>query len=285
MLNEKLAESNSNNNNNILLQKKRELKNEINHKSSNPHKSSNLSYVLPLSKYNFKTLKREYINKKIIRLFKKFLKNNNLIKKEYIQKQTFWHDFIYINLLPPMNYTEKNHVNIEFKSFSKDFMIWLFSQTNADLLYDKFYESEGENIFSSKEIENVSITEKKMLREYIENLVVIYSNCQNSEKIKLEEIKERSFKKESKKSGFTKSSMNNSNCDSFDVEPNLIINKATDKELTEDSIILKSKEVVELKRTVPLSNIIDKQGLYLDYDEEKLKYIYEFGFESQHDIM
>jgi len=135
-----------------------------------------------LKKFNPKSIKREEIDKKIIRKFKKYLKEKLKTKNSFENNNinlNFWKDFTTKNLLPPMAY-KINEETFEFKSFNSNYIVWLFSQSEAVALYNKFLEENKEDLYESiKQMIKVTITEDIIIEltniyEYIQNYSQIF---------------------------------------------------------------------------------------------------------------
>ena len=122
-------------------------------------------------KKNINKFRRVNLCKKIVRKFKKFLKN----KKDIISP--FWSKFAKENLLPPFK-----HEEIEFKSFSHTFLHWLFSHQGGVDLYNEFINFKGEeeldNIYSCYCIRNLE--EKKNTEKFFKNFAVYFSAIKNN---------------------------------------------------------------------------------------------------------
>jgi len=140
-----------------------------------------------LKEFTQKFIKRETIDKKILRGFRKYLKKESSKVLKNLEHKKFWIIFIKDNILPPMKLVNSElKINIEFKSFSIRYMIWLFGQPEAKNLYKEFISKNGENIFKNllESINTNSKTEKdfnkftKNLHHYIFNLTKIYGNIE-----------------------------------------------------------------------------------------------------------
>jgi hypothetical protein len=97
-----------------------------------------------LKEFNPKFLKKENIDKKILRKFRNYVKyvckhNPSQISNYDI---VFWNKFSHLNLLPPMKYVDKN-TEVDFKSFNIKYMMWLFSRNGTIELYREFAREEG----------------------------------------------------------------------------------------------------------------------------------------------
>jgi len=145
-----------------------------------------------LKDFNAKFTKRENIDKKILRKFRKFIKEKN--KKNLLDwigiglNQTqidFWLNFIGDNMLPPMKYKENNE-EFQFRSFNTKYLLWLLSHKGFINLY-KIYLDEKYDELISMFIIKYSLKHNDELNQlifYIKNLSDIF--CKNYD----EEIKE-----------------------------------------------------------------------------------------------
>jgi hypothetical protein len=129
--------------------------------------------------FTVKFTKRENIDKKILRRFRKFLKDNH--KKSILYEvmnlnKIFWNKFIQDNLLPPMKFQPEN---VEYKSFNTNYMVWLMSHKGAIELYEKFINEHFEeilNMFVTK-FNLMEGEELQQLRMYIKNLAAIFNSA------------------------------------------------------------------------------------------------------------
>ena len=149
-----------------------------------------------LKTFNPKFLKKENIDKKIFRRFRKFVK---LLYKEnknlpiFSKNELFWKKFYIKNLLPPVKIVLNNDELIEHKSFNTQYLLWLFNQEGTTELFQLFTKSELENVvnefiidYNLNKIEEPDIIEK--LREYINFIPEIYDS--KNKKVIYEENKE-----------------------------------------------------------------------------------------------
>ena len=151
-----------------------------------------------LKTFNPKFLKKENIDKKIFRRFRKFVrilykKNKNF--SIFIKNPVFWKKFYMKNLLPPVKIIlNQNGQIIEHKSFNTQYLIWLFKQEGTAELFQMFTKNESENVINNfveeydlNKSEETNIIEK--LKEYMKYIPKIYTSKDNN-KIVLEENKE-----------------------------------------------------------------------------------------------
>ena len=151
-----------------------------------------------LKDFNPKFLKKENIDKKIFRKFRKFFKSyykDNKNSPIFSKNVFFWKKFYTQNLLPPVK-IENNGEIIEHKSFNTQYLIWLFNQEGITELFKLFLKKESENVV------NNFITEYNLnnsnepniigkLKQYMDYIPEIYGAANNEDKnIELEENKE-----------------------------------------------------------------------------------------------
>jgi len=152
-----------------------------------------------LKTFNPKFLKKENIDKKIFRRFRKFVrllykKNRNF--PIFIRNPVFWKKFYVKNLLPPVKIIlNQNGQIIEHKSFNTQYLIWLFKQEGTTELFEMFIKNESENVINNfveeydlSKSEEPNIIEK--LKEYMKYIPEIYTSKDDNNKIVLEENKE-----------------------------------------------------------------------------------------------
>lgn len=120
-------------------------------------------------------IRRVNLCKKIVRKFKKFLKLN--IKDI---NYPFWNSFCRENYLPPFKLED-----IEFKSYSRIFLNWLFSHEGSIELYNEFIRNKGEEEINKIYI-NYGINDiegKKELKNFFINFAMIFSEFKNENEI------------------------------------------------------------------------------------------------------
>jgi hypothetical protein len=123
----------------------------------------------------FKFTKRENIDKKVLRKFRKFLK---IVKKQnqLIEINKFWFSFINDNILPPMTYTNNAYNdNVAFKSFNTTYMLWLFSHPGGIELYEMFLIDNKNSIISAFNDSFISEEDRIALDSYLTHFAYIYS--------------------------------------------------------------------------------------------------------------
>ena len=125
-------------------------------------------------KCNFSNkIRRVNLCKKIVRKFKKYLKLNN---KEI--NYPFWNSFCRENYMPPFKLED-----IEFKSFSRLYLNWLFSHEGGVELYNEFVRDKGDeeinNMYNSYGI--IDLEEKKDLKNFFKKFAIFFSNIKKNE--------------------------------------------------------------------------------------------------------
>lgn len=99
--------------------------------------------------------------------------------------KSFWTMFVQDNFLPPMKYN--NPVTgeyVEFKSFSNNYIFWLFSRKGCFILYRKFITINLNYLFnsflsSSKKLQNDE-QDQAVLKNYLNNFHYIYTGDNNN---------------------------------------------------------------------------------------------------------
>jgi len=185
-------EKNNKNNNN-----KKNKNNELTSISSNNTKKNSTKQIVinfpkyksyktdhrkkKIKEYKFKKIKRENVDKKILRKFKKFLKNRLKEKtenevKNYIKNNGFWPDYISMNLMPPFSYEKEN---ISFKSFNTQYLCWFFEHKFSLELFNIFIKIKYYDLLN-KIKEDCKLKENSddynLLKVYMNSMPMIYGN-------------------------------------------------------------------------------------------------------------
>lgn len=123
-----------------------------------------------LKLFNFKTIKRENIDKKVVRKFRKYLKQKIKGCKENFSK--FVKDFCKESLFPPFIFE-----GVSFKSFNASYMIWIFSNTDVNDYYEEYIQIniEALNLFLINTLKITDFNDKCLMLNYIKNIARIYS--------------------------------------------------------------------------------------------------------------
>ena len=154
-----------------------------NYENRTPKKRLRESYPF-IKVSNSKYLKKENIDKKIFRKFRKFAKayyNDNKNSSIFKKNGIFWKKFNSNNILPPMKISNNGN-EIEFKSFSSQYFIWLFDQEGITELFKIFVEKEKvpiiNNFISEYKLDNSNdsnIIEK--IKQYLNYIPKVYSQA------------------------------------------------------------------------------------------------------------
>ena len=187
---------NNKNNNNIIINNNSEsisnnfnsIGNKRNSKISINSKGSSKSYKSDLRKkkikeFKFKQLKRENVDKKILRKFKKFLKHKLKNKngkeddnevKNYINNNKFWFDYIKMNLMPPFLYDKEK---ISFKSFNTQYLCWFFEHKFSLELFNIFIKNNYDDLLELI-VNAYNLNEQSddfvLLKTYLNTMPLIY---------------------------------------------------------------------------------------------------------------
>ena len=151
-------------------------------KNNKTKKEETIFSQLPyLNSFKPKYIKRETIDKKIIRLFK------NYIIKEYkggrfkidkkIVDQHFFINLVNGNVLPPFEFHEVGTEEyIKFNSFNCGYLLWFFSKKGVKDLYNNFISEKGKEFINdmSQYYELGTEEEKYQLENYIMNMPNIF---------------------------------------------------------------------------------------------------------------
>ena len=175
-------------NNREISTKTKSSKSKINKKSQ---KSSNkkvknkneeiIFNQLPfLNSFKPKYIKRETIDKKIIRTFKNYVvkeyKEHRLELNNVTMDQDFFINFVNGNLLPPIDfYDATTGEYIKFNSFNCSYLLWFFSKKGVKEIYGNFINEKGKDFINSlSDYYEISPEEKSQLNNYIFNFPFIF---------------------------------------------------------------------------------------------------------------
>ena len=175
-----------NNNSDSISLNTNPVGNKRNSKVSINSRGSTKSYKSDIRKkkikeYKFKQLKRENIDKKILRKFKKYLKAKSKDKKDneiknYIKNNDFWSEYIKQNLMPPFKY-EKEKEKVSFKSFNTQYLCWFFEHKYSLELFNFFIKENYDNLIHEiKEANNLkeNCDDFSLIKNYINTMPLIY---------------------------------------------------------------------------------------------------------------
>lgn len=125
--------------------------------------------ISELKLFNFKTVKRENLDKKLVRKFRKYLKTK---LKNDTSVSKFIRNFISKSLFPPFSFEG----NI-FKSFNASYMIWIFC--NKDILdyYEEYINTNLTSLtqFLIETLRIIDFNDKYLVFNYAKNAGKIYS--------------------------------------------------------------------------------------------------------------
>jgi hypothetical protein len=214
----------------------------------------NLKEKIPLLKnFNPTYTKKNNIDKKILRKFKQFIKDNsgNL---DLGSENSFIRKFIKENLFPPMRFKDEMEQEIEFKSFNTKYLIWVFNKEGILELYENFLLIEGKNVIEQiiKDYNLTSDNYRKEVEElqiYLFHLGKVFSNynynnknCNNSnqplvKQMPLENINCKNYKEEEQIEILTTQTRNMQNIQNIQQIQNIIspINNFLDAALNPES--------------------------------------------------
>ena len=160
------------------------------HQDINMHKQK-----LPYSRrFNPKFTKRENLDKKIVRKFRKFLKEyywKNPQIFDICTNKEFWLKFVNEDVFPPSSFTYLGQ-SYHFKSFNTSYICWVFSQKNSEYYFSIFVKEKGKTVYKSiyekywRKINELSDNDKievsKHLEFYIYSFAYIFNpnNFENS---------------------------------------------------------------------------------------------------------
>jgi hypothetical protein len=133
-------------------------------------------------KYLFDGVKTEILDKAFLREFKSYLKKSKQILKSIYddlktEEKIFWNEFMQNNN-PPFLFTQ-NKQKVEYKSFSKNLLKFVFSHQSVRNLYSYFVKDQEKEIIYSIINKRVKKIDRKMLLFYTfygKNLHKLYSS-------------------------------------------------------------------------------------------------------------
>lgn len=130
------------------------------------NKNSKLSAI---KNFNFRLLKRENVDKKVIRKFRKYLLLRNIPNE---QMTSFLKSFVNNLIFPPFCNEE-----VSFKSFNTAYLIWVFSHEEIIHLFDEYIDLNLEKLVQylmwAYKIDDEE--ERELLGKYLKNMSQIFS--------------------------------------------------------------------------------------------------------------
>ena len=170
-------------NTNIIKPQIQNNKNE-NKKNNKKKKNKNEETIynqLPfLKSFRPTYVKRETIDKKIIRSFKNYItkgyKEKRFIINEKTMDQNFFINLIFGNLLPPLDFHDLNtNEYIKFNSFNCSYLLWFFSKKGVKEIYYQFYDEKGKDFINDMSAYyEITPEDKSQLNNYIMNFPNIF---------------------------------------------------------------------------------------------------------------
>ena len=170
-------------NTNINVPKKQIEKKETKkyNKKKKSNKEETIFNQLPyLNSFKPKYIKRETIDKKIIRSFKNYTikeyKANRLVIDEKIMDQNFFINFVNGNMIPPLDFHDVNTDEyVKFNSFNCSYLLWFFSKKGVKEVYNQFINEKGKEFIDDlSQYYEISNEEKNQLNSYIMNFPNIF---------------------------------------------------------------------------------------------------------------
>jgi hypothetical protein len=200
--------NNNNNNNNIISNNSNKLIGSNNASSNNNNKlnlsCNNISLNSSFSKRRgrkkvlFDGFKTEIIDKAFLREFRVYLKKSKCLRILFdelkSEEKLFWNEFMQ-NCNPPFIFNV-NHQKIEFKSFNRNYLKFIFSFNSSRNLYSAFIKEKGKDIMQSIMNKKTKEIDKKMAllyNVYGKNLHKLYSDDYNINDLLFEEIENNSY--------------------------------------------------------------------------------------------
>ena len=181
---DKKNETNTTISNKIFKKKKNDEK-IIDDKKLKSYKYDGRKKKIKEYKFDNNIVKRENVDKKILRKFKKFMKNKLREKtpnevKNYINNDGFWPDYISMNLMPPFSYEKEN---VSFKSFNTEYICWVFEHKYSLELYNIFinlkYNDLLEEITTDRKLKENS-KQYNLIKIYLSNMPMIYRKTEST---------------------------------------------------------------------------------------------------------
>ena len=171
-----------NTNINIIQNENKKKEKKKYNKKPKAKKEETIFNQLPyLNSFKPKYIKRETIDKKIIRLFKNYVvkeyKERRFEINEKIVDQNFFINLINGNMLPPFEFHEiDSDEYIKFNSFNCSYLLWFFSKKGVKEIYNQFINEKGKEFINdmSQYYEIGTEEEKNQLDTYIMNMPNIF---------------------------------------------------------------------------------------------------------------
>ncbi len=133
-----------------------------------------------LNSFKPRYIKRETIDKKIIRTFKKYVVKENKEKRLEINgsnmDQNFFISLINGNIMPPIDFYDIGTGEyIKFSSFNCNYLLWFFNKKGVKEIYNQFINEKGKEFINEiSQYYQISQEEKNQLNSYIINYPFIF---------------------------------------------------------------------------------------------------------------
>ena len=157
-----------------------EIKKKTNKKTKNKNEETIFNQLPFLNSFKPKYIKRETIDKKIIRNFKNYVVKENKEKRLEINNinmdQNFFINLVNGNLLPPIDFIDGiTGEVIKFNSFNCNYLLWFFSKKGVKEIYMNFINEKGKEFINTlSQHYEISPEEKNQLNNYILNFPFIF---------------------------------------------------------------------------------------------------------------
>ena len=151
-----------------------------NKKAKNKNEEIIFNQLPFLNSFKPKYIRRETIDKKIIRTFKNYVvkeyKEHRLELNNVTMDQDFFINLVNGNLLPPIDfYDATTGEYIKFNSFNCSYLLWFFSKKGVKEIYGNFINEKGKDFINSlSDYYEISPEEKSQLNSYIFNFPFIF---------------------------------------------------------------------------------------------------------------
>ena len=187
-----------NNNKNVKVQNLNNYNNKLNHSCNNISFSSSFSKRRGRKKFLLDGFKTEILDKAFLREFRLYLKKSKNLRIIYDElrndEKLFWNEFLQNNN-PPFTFNINNQ-KVEFKSFNKNLLKYIFSFNSSKNLYSIFIKERGKDIIQSILNKKVKQMDTKMIllyNFYGKNLHKLYSDDYNINDLLYEELENQSY--------------------------------------------------------------------------------------------
>ena len=138
-----------------------------------------------------KGIKTEVIDKTFLREFKKYLKTKQKECTKFFEEDSvFWKEFLGSSN-PPFTFSSGGE-KLEFKSYNKSFLKYIFSKPSANKLYSMFVNDKKDivyhQILSKRKVKNLNYQTLAFYMFYRKNLNKLYSQEYSANEINIDEL-------------------------------------------------------------------------------------------------